>query len=41
VQATPGVDWWFANVGRGNPQIYYNEIPEDSSARIGDVFCAL
>ena len=41
VQATPGVDWWFANVGRGNPQIYYNEIPEESSARIGDVFCAL
>jgi multidrug efflux pump subunit AcrB len=39
--ATPEIDWWFANVGRGNPQIYYNEIPEEQSARIGDVFCSL
>jgi multidrug efflux pump subunit AcrB len=38
---TPEIAWWFANVGRGNPQIYYNEIPEEQSARIGDVFCAL
>lgn len=38
---TPEVDWWFANVGRGNPQIYYNEIPEEASARVGDVFCSL
>jgi multidrug efflux pump subunit AcrB len=39
--STPEIDWWFANVGRGNPQIYYNEIPEEQSARIGDVFCSL
>ncbi len=39
--STPEIDWWFANVGRGNPQIYYNEIPEEQSARIGDVFCSM
>ncbi len=35
----PDIAWWFANVGHGNPQIYYNEIPEETSARIGDIFC--
>lgn len=35
------VEWWFANVGRGNPQVYYNEIPEEQSARMGEVFASL
>ncbi len=41
LERMPGVAWWFANVGRGNPQIYYNEAPEELSARTGEVFCAL
>lgn len=40
LEREPEVDWWFANIGRGNPQIYYNEIPEEQSARIGDLFCS-
>ncbi len=37
----PAVAWWYANVGRGNPQVYYNEVPEQSSARTGEVFASL
>ncbi len=39
--AEPEVSGWFANVGRGNPQIYYNEIPEELSARFGELFVSL
>lgn len=39
--AEPEVSGWFANVGHGNPQIYYNEIPEEQSARLGDIFVTL
>jgi multidrug efflux pump subunit AcrB len=35
---TPEIEWWFANVGRGNPQIYYNEIPSESRSSVGEIF---
>lgn len=37
----PEVKGWFANIGRGNPQVYYNEIPEELSARFGELFVTL
>lgn len=32
------VDWRFANSGRGNPQIYYNEIPPDLLSNVGQIY---
>ena len=31
----------FANVGHGNPQIYYNVFPEEQKANVGEVFVEL
>ena len=31
----------FANVGRGNPRIYYNIFPEEKKANVGEVFVEL
>ncbi|HET7203004.1 MAG TPA: efflux RND transporter permease subunit [Steroidobacteraceae bacterium] len=32
---------WFANVGRGNPRVYYNIFPEETKANTGEVFIEL
>ena len=34
----PNIEWRFANTGRGNPQIYYNEIPPEQLANLGQVY---
>jgi multidrug efflux pump subunit AcrB len=34
----PEIEWRFANTGRGNPQIYYNEIPPEQLSNLGQVF---
>ncbi len=34
----PEVEWRFANTGRGNPQIYYNEIPTDQLSNVGQIY---
>jgi multidrug efflux pump subunit AcrB len=34
----PEIAWRFANTGRGNPQIFYNEIPPEQSANVGQVY---
>jgi multidrug efflux pump subunit AcrB len=34
----PDIDWRFANSGRGNPQIYYNEIPPEQVSNVGQVY---
>jgi len=35
------VRWWFANVGRGNPAVYYNLSPRPESERYGELFVEL
>jgi multidrug efflux pump subunit AcrB len=35
------VEWRFANSGRGNPQIYYNVIPEQTSPNVGAIYAKL
>jgi multidrug efflux pump subunit AcrB len=37
----PEVRSWFANLGHGNPQIYYNHIPANDSANYAEVFVQL
>jgi multidrug efflux pump subunit AcrB len=37
----PEVKSWFANLGHGNPQIYYNHIPANDSANYAEVFVQL
>jgi multidrug efflux pump subunit AcrB len=39
--AIPGVKAVFANLGRGNPQIYYNHIQRNESAAYAEVFVVL
>jgi multidrug efflux pump subunit AcrB len=34
----PEIEWRFANSGRGNPQIYYNEIPPEQLSNQGQVY---
>lgn len=34
----PEIEWRFANVGRGNPQIYYNEIPPEQISNVGQIY---
>ncbi len=34
----PRIVWRFANSGRGNPQIYYNEIPPEQLSNLGQVY---
>ncbi len=36
--ATPGIRWWFSNLGQENPRIYYNVLSRNSSAKIAEVF---
>jgi multidrug efflux pump subunit AcrB len=37
----PEVKHWFANLGRGNPRVYYNILPEETNANIAEVFTEL
>lgn len=37
----PEVKHWFANLGRGNPRVYYNIFPEETKANIAEVFAEL
>jgi multidrug efflux pump subunit AcrB len=37
----PEVRHWFANLGRGNPRIYYNIFPEETNANVAEVFAEL
>jgi multidrug efflux pump subunit AcrB len=37
----PEVKGWFANLGHGNPQIYYNHIPRNDAANYAEVFVQL
>jgi multidrug efflux pump subunit AcrB len=32
------IEWRFANTGRGNPQVYYNEIPPELLPSIGQIY---
>jgi multidrug efflux pump subunit AcrB len=41
LRATPEVSWWTANVGRGNPQVYYNEIRQEQKANFGEIVVGL
>ena len=34
----PEIEWVFANSGRGNPQIFYNEIPPEQLSNLGQVY---
>ena len=36
---TPEVKSWFTSVGKGNPQVYYNEFPDQQSANVAELFC--
>ena len=35
---TPGIRWWFSNLGQENPRIYYNVLSRNSSANLAEVF---
>ena len=35
---TPGLRWWFSNLGQENPRIYYNVLSRNSAANIAEVF---
>ena len=37
----PEVKSWFANLGHGNPQIYYNHIQRNDAANYAEVFVQL
>lgn len=36
--ATPGIKWWFSNLGQENPRIYYNVLSRQSAANLAEVF---
>jgi multidrug efflux pump subunit AcrB len=37
----PEVDNWFANLGHGNPQVYYNHIVNADAANVAEIFVVL
>ncbi|BET65631.1 efflux RND transporter permease subunit [Opitutales bacterium ASA1] len=41
LEATPEVATWFTSVGRGNAQVYYNEIPREQQANLAEIFVGL
>ncbi len=41
LKAHPRVKYYTANTGRGNPRIYYNEIPRNTAANYGQIFVQL
>jgi multidrug efflux pump subunit AcrB len=38
---TPEIDWYFTNIGTGNPQVYYNENGDQQKASFAEVFASL
>jgi multidrug efflux pump subunit AcrB len=38
---TPGIRWWFSNLGKENPRIYYNVLSRVASANLAEVFAEL
>lgn len=38
---TPEVEWWFTNVGHGNPAIYYNLFSTAQKPNRGDIFAQI
>jgi multidrug efflux pump subunit AcrB len=36
--ATPGIRWWFSNLGQANPRVYYNVLSRETGANIAEVF---
>ncbi|MBK8477416.1 MAG: efflux RND transporter permease subunit [Opitutaceae bacterium] len=38
---TPEIAWYFTSVGKGNPQVYYNEIGDQQKASFAEVFASL
>ncbi len=41
LKAIPEVDYFFTNVGKGNPRIYYNVIPENERSDFAQLFVQL
>ncbi len=35
---TDGIRWWFSNLGKENPRIYYNVLSRNTAANIAEVF---
>src|SRR5690606_34377272 len=33
-----GITWRFANSGRGNPRVYYNESPSEQASNVGGIY---
>ncbi|MBI2518445.1 MAG: efflux RND transporter permease subunit [Opitutae bacterium] len=38
LRTTPEIDWWFTNVGHGNPFIYYNVPPAEQKPNVGEIY---
>ena len=38
---TPGIRWWFSNLGQENPRIYYNVFSRVASANLAEVFAEI
>lgn len=38
LRQTPEIDWWFTNVGHGNPFIYYNVAPAPQKPNLAEIF---
>ncbi|MBN8280589.1 MAG: efflux RND transporter permease subunit [Gammaproteobacteria bacterium] len=41
VAAMPEVQSWFSNLGHGNPQIYYNQVPREDAPNYAEMFVQL
>jgi multidrug efflux pump subunit AcrB len=37
----PGVNYYMSNIGKGNPQIFYNSFQKSEQAALGEVMCEL
>jgi multidrug efflux pump subunit AcrB len=37
----PEIRYWFANLGHGNPRVYYNVVPKETRANIAELFVEL
>jgi multidrug efflux pump subunit AcrB len=38
LEQTPGIHWWFSNLGHENPRIYYNVLSRNAAANVAEVF---
>jgi multidrug efflux pump subunit AcrB len=36
--ASEEIDFWFSNLGKGNPKVYYNIIPAEQSSNLAEVY---